>query len=98
MQPTPAGCLLTVLSLAVIFGLAVPLVTWRDPDGDPLPKGVAILLPILAGALCYGIGSAVLGFFGLPVLTKSKKPADQSEEAGGNTLQQPSLRRKRPKG
>jgi hypothetical protein len=37
-KPTFAGCFLTLLCVAVIFGSAVPIVTWRSSDsGLPLP-------------------------------------------------------------
>jgi hypothetical protein len=74
-----------VLCLAVILGLAVPVVTWRDPaDGRPLPRIVAITIPILAGGLCYGIGSVILRALGLPVLAKPKKgSSDRAEDADG---------------
>jgi hypothetical protein len=80
-QLTPAGCLLIALSVAVIVTLAVPLVTWRDPDsGRPLPRMVAILAPFLAGALCYGIGAALLRVLGLPIWARSRK--DSSDRQG----------------
>jgi hypothetical protein len=80
-QLTPAGCLLIALSVAVIVTLAVPLVTWRDPDsGRPLPRMVAILAPFLAGALCYGLGAAILRILGLPVSARSRK--DSSDRPG----------------
>jgi hypothetical protein len=80
-QPTLAGCLLLALSVAVIVGLAVPLVRWRSPDsGRPLPRMVAILAPLLAGALCYGIGAAMLRILGLPVWARSRK--DSSDRPG----------------
>jgi hypothetical protein len=74
VQPTLAGCLLTVLSLAVIFGSAFPIMRWRDPDtGDPMPRELAVLLPVLAGALFYGVGSALLASLGLRVLKPKKE-------------------------
>src|ERR1700692_4424203 len=49
-QPTFAGCFLTLICVAVTFGLAVPIVMWRDADtGQPLPRMGAIAAPILAG-------------------------------------------------
>jgi len=71
---TALGCLLTALSAAVIFGSAVPIVSWRDPDSQlPLPRSVAIAVPFLLGALCFGIGSAILKVLGLTVWAKPKK-------------------------
>jgi hypothetical protein len=80
-RPTVAGCLLMVLSLAVIGGVAIPVVRWRDPgSGSPLPQEVAIAAPVVAGALCYGIGAALLKILGLPVFVRPKKePPDASE-------------------
>jgi hypothetical protein len=70
-QATVAGCLLMVICLAVIGAVAFYLVTWRDPDtGRALPQKVAIFVPLLAGAVCYGIGAAILKILGLPVLRK----------------------------
>jgi hypothetical protein len=80
-RPTVAGCLLMLVSLAVIGAVAIPVVTWRDPeDGQPMPKMVAILTPVLAGALCYGIGTAILKVLGLPVLVPSKKQSSERPE------------------
>ena len=77
-QATVAGCLLMVVCLAVIGGVAFYLVTWRDPEtGLALPQKVAIFVPLLAGAVCYGIGAAILKVLGLPVLIK---PENQSED------------------
>jgi hypothetical protein len=79
-RPTVAGCLLMLVSLAVIVAVAIPVVTWRDPeDGRPLPRTVAILTPILAGAFCYGIGTAILKLLGLPALVRSKEPSGRPE-------------------
>jgi hypothetical protein len=44
-QLTAAGCVLTVLSLAVLFATAVPIVLWRDSAGRPLPRYVALVSP-----------------------------------------------------
>ena len=55
---TAAGCVLTLLSTAVIFAVALPIVQWRNPEtGQPLPRMVAILAPILIGAVFHGIGT-----------------------------------------
>lgn len=76
--PTAAGCLLLLVSVALIFGLAIPIVTWRDPQsGQPLPRMVAIVLPLLAGALCYAIGTGILKLFGLSTFAKSEKRSDK---------------------
>src|SRR5262245_46009886 len=82
-QATAAGCLLMVVCLAVIGAVAFYLVTWRDPEtGRQLPRKVAIFVPLLAGAACYGIGAAILKILGLPVLMKpEKKPSDRSDDS-----------------
>jgi hypothetical protein len=67
---TAVGCVLTVLSLAVLFASAVPIVLWRDSAGRPLPRYVALASPLLIGAAFHGIGTAILWLFGLKVLTK----------------------------
>jgi hypothetical protein len=81
---TATGCLLTALSAAVILGSAVPIVSWRDPDSKlPLPRSVAIAVPFLIGALCFGIGSAILKVLGLTVWAKPKKdPSGETEYDG----------------
>lgn len=79
-QPTFAGCVLLVLSVAVIGVVALALVTWRDPEtGRPLPRMVAIIAPVLAGAICYGIGSGLLRMLGLAVLVKPKKESPERD-------------------
>jgi hypothetical protein len=70
---TPAGCVLAALSFAVTLVLAVPIVMWRDSDGRPLPRVVAICAPLLIGAVFHGIGTAILWVFGLKVLSKPEK-------------------------
>jgi hypothetical protein len=78
-QPTVAGCLLLALSLVVIGAVALPLVSWRDPDsGRPLPRSVAIVGPVLAGAVFYGIGTGLLRILGLSVLAKPKQQSADS--------------------
>jgi hypothetical protein len=73
-RPTVAGCLLLLLSLAVIGGAALLVVRWRDPvSGLPLPQEIAMVVPVLAGALCCAIGTGLLRVLGLSVLTKPKR-------------------------
>lgn len=65
--------------VAVIVGVALYVAMWRDADSKlPIPRKVAILAPLLAGALCFGIGSAILRFFGVPVLEKPEE--DRSDD------------------
>jgi len=82
-QATAAGCLLIAVCLAVIGGVAFYLVTWRDPQtGLALPHKVAIFVPLLAGAVCYGIGAAILKILGLPVLTRpNEESSDRSDDS-----------------
>jgi hypothetical protein len=68
---TSVGCALTLLTVALIVGVAVPLVRWRDPaTGQPLPSTIAIISPILIGVVLQGIGSRILRFFGLQIETQ----------------------------
>lgn len=65
---TAVGCVLTLLSVAIIFAVAIPLVRWRDPaTGRPLPRILAILSPLLIGAAVHGIGSLFLKILGVQV-------------------------------
>jgi hypothetical protein len=74
-QATVVGCVVLLLTLAVIGAVAVPLVGWRDPEtGRPLPRLVSIVTPVVAGALFFGLVTAILKVFGLSVLTKPKEP------------------------
>jgi hypothetical protein len=78
---TVAGCLLMAVSVAVIGALAVFLVTWRSPgSGRPLPRQVAMIAPILGGALCFGIGTALLRLFGVRVVKKPQRGPDEPPE------------------
>jgi hypothetical protein len=78
--PTIAGCLLLLLSLAVIGAVAVPLVTWRQPEtGQPLPRMVSIFIPVIAGAIVFGIGTGLLRLLGVRVLAEAKKEPSESD-------------------
>jgi hypothetical protein len=78
---TVAGCLLLILSLAVIVSVALPVVMWRDPvSGQPLPRNIAIITPLLAGGLCCSIGTAILKIFGLQVLVPKRELPAPSED------------------
>jgi hypothetical protein len=67
-QLTGLGCVVTLLSVAVVFGVAVPIVRWRDPvTGQPMPRFVAIISPLLIGALTQGIVSLFLRFLGFQI-------------------------------
>jgi hypothetical protein len=68
---TRAGCVVTFLTVVVIFGVAIPIVQWRDADtGQPLPRTVAIVAPFLIGALFYGVCSLLLWLVRLGVWSK----------------------------
>jgi hypothetical protein len=84
-RPTLAGALLMVISLAIIVTVAIPVVTWRDSEsGMPFPRMVAILAPILAGALFYGAGTGVLKLFGIAVLKHDDESPDGNAEGKGD--------------
>ncbi len=71
-----AGCVLALLDLAIIFGVAIPIVHWRDPEsGQPLPRMIAIFTPVLIGALFHGICEALLRLVGLAVWLKPEQDA-----------------------
>jgi hypothetical protein len=67
-----------LLSVAVIFVVAIPIVHWRDPaTGRPLPRFIAIFSPFLIGAAFHGVALFFLRLFGLPVW--SKREEDKTE-------------------
>jgi hypothetical protein len=77
-QLTPVGCILALLTFAVIGVVAIPIVRWRDPDtGQPLPRSIAIVSPILIGAAVHGIGMLLLRLLGLRVWKKPEKDAEK---------------------
>jgi hypothetical protein len=81
-QLTGVGCVLVSLSLAVIFGVALPIVQWRDPaTGRPLPRMVAIVSPILIGAVFQAIVTLLLKLIGIRVWSKP----DKGESSGPET-------------
>jgi hypothetical protein len=83
---TAAGCVVTLLSAVVIFGLAVPVVHWHDPaTGHRLPLEAAVWIPILAGACFHGAASFVLWLLGIPVW--SRQPADDTPATQGDKTQ-----------
>jgi hypothetical protein len=72
-KPTAVGCVLTLLTVAVIFGTALPIVQWRDPEtGRSLPRIIAIFTPFLIAAVFHGICLGVLRLLGLPVWRKAE--------------------------
>ena len=75
---TGVGCVLTLLSFAVILGAALPIAHWRHPaTGQPLPRVVAILAPVLIGAVVYGIGTLFLRLIGVRVWSKRESEAER---------------------
>src|SRR5262245_20491705 len=75
---TGVGCVVTLLSVAVAFVVAIPVVRWRDPaTGQPLPREVAIIAPLLIGAAFNGIASFLLRVLGVRVWAKQEKAADE---------------------
>ena len=78
-KPTVVGYVLTSLTVAVIFGVAIPIVQWRDPvRHTPLPTEVAIAAPFIVGAAFFGIVSVLLRLVGLPVWSKSETEESDS--------------------
>jgi hypothetical protein len=71
---TGVGCALTLLTTAVILGVALPVVRWSDPaTGQPLPRLVAVLAPFLVGACFHGVCAALLRLVGLRIWSRSGK-------------------------
>jgi hypothetical protein len=82
MKPTLAGCVVTLLTVGVIFGVAIPVVMWRDPEtGLHLPRSIAIFGPFMTGAIFYGIVSGVLRLVGIRVWAK---PEDDKADMQAN--------------
>ena len=78
-KPTVAGYVLTLFSVAVIFGVAIPIVQWRDPTThEPMPRIVAIALPFILGAAFHGIGTLLLRLMGLRIWSKSETDESSS--------------------
>jgi hypothetical protein len=65
-QLTGAGCVILLLSVILIFAVALPIVRWRDPDtGKPLPRFIAIFAPVLVGACFNAAAGFVLRLIGI---------------------------------
>ena len=80
-KPTVAGYVLTLLSVVVIFGTAIPIVQWRDPaTHEPLPRIVAIALPFILGAVFHGIGTVLLRLVGMRVWSKPEPDDSRPSE------------------
>ena len=80
-KPTVAGCFLTFVCVAIIFGCGFPLITWRSPEtGLQVPRMVAIAVPFLLAALCYAIGAAILKVLGIAIFAKPTRPTDGDAE------------------
>ena len=72
-----------LVCLAVICGVALYVVTWRNADsGRPVPTKIAIMMPLLAGGLCYGVGTMILRMLGLSlILKRDRESSDHPEES-----------------
>jgi hypothetical protein len=78
---TAVGCVLTSLSIAVICAVALPIVSWRDPEtGQRLPRVVAICGPILIGAAFHGLASLILKLIGVPIWAKREQDESNRQE------------------
>ena len=65
---TGVGCVLMVLSLAVIVGVGIYMVRWRDSEsGHRLRTEHVVWASLLIGASFFGISSVVLRLVGLRV-------------------------------
>jgi hypothetical protein len=82
---TPAGCVLTFLTIVVILGVAIPLVrtiSTMEQEGGNGGRRTAILLPFAVGAVFYALGIGVLRLFGLQLWDRSER--DYSALLEGN--------------
>jgi hypothetical protein len=73
---TAAGCLLVSLSAAAMLAAAYSLSHWLGR----VPRTVVIVGAAAAGALCFGIGQALLGLLAIPVrkgAAKGKHPESE---------------------
>jgi hypothetical protein len=78
---TAAGCVLALFTIAVIFGVAIPIVHWRDPDTkQPIPREAVIAAPFVIGAVFHGIGILLLRLVGLRIWSKSDTEDSSSSE------------------
>ena len=63
---TGAGCVIMLLSVIVIFAVAVPIAHWRNPNtGKPMPRFIAILAPVILGACFNAVAGFVLRLIGI---------------------------------
>jgi hypothetical protein len=70
-----------LLTLAVILGVALPIVRWRHPEtGQSLPSDAAIYAPLVVGAVFHGIGTGLLRLVGLRVWSKTDQDDSASSE------------------
>jgi hypothetical protein len=77
---TGVGCVVILLTVAVIVVTAVPLVMWRDPvNGEPLSRKAAIPAPFAVAAVFFGVVSFVLKLVGLPVWSMPPKEEHNGE-------------------
>jgi hypothetical protein len=76
---TRTGLVLTAISVVAGLVAAVPIVTSRAPNGELLPKKVAIVLTLLVAVAVFAIGSGILRIVGVKVL----KDSDSDEPPKG---------------
>jgi hypothetical protein len=75
---TGVGCILTLITIAVLFGVAIPIAHWRNPATEqPLPRDIAIASPFVIGAAVHRIGSLLLRLISLQVWSKRKMKAER---------------------
>jgi hypothetical protein len=80
---TLAGCVVPLLTVGVIFGVAIPVVMWRDPvTGRHLSRSIAILGPFLIGAAFFGIVSGLLRLVRIRLWAKPPDEKSEDHESG----------------
>jgi len=78
-NPTTAGNILGAISGLIMMASAVPIVTWRNAAGEPLPKFVAIFAALMVGVAFFAVCAGILGLFGIRVTEPDadSNPKDQ---------------------
>lgn len=72
-KPTAVGCVVTLLSVAVVLGVAYPVVQWLHSLPIQLPHEAVVPAPLLLGAIFYGVVSEFLKLLGVRLWAKGKK-------------------------
>jgi hypothetical protein len=73
VKPTAVGCVVTLLSVAVMLGVAYPVVHWLHSLPIQPPREAVIPAPLLIGAIFYGIVSGFLKLLGVRLWAKGEK-------------------------